>query len=166
MARGRPRKYATASARLKAYRQRQKRSVHFRSDTAQWSTPDDLFAWLDSEFHFTCDVCAEETNAKCPQYFTPQVDGLFQRWAGVCWCNPPYGADIDRWVQKAYESSLFGTTVVGFLPARVDTRWWHHYVSRAEVRYLKGRLRFGGQANGAPFPSAVVIFNGWETEFR
>jgi DNA N-6-adenine-methyltransferase (Dam) len=84
---------------------------------------------------------------------------LHQSWAGVCWCNPPYGTVIGRWVRKAYESSQAGATVVCLLPARCDTQWWHTYVlPYAEIRYLQGRLKFGGAKNSAPFPSAVVIF--------
>jgi phage N-6-adenine-methyltransferase len=156
---GRPRKYPSNAARQRAYRQRLKRSVHFRSDGHRWETPPALFAALDAEFHFATDVCALPENAKCPHYFTPVDDGLAQAWAGVCWCNPPYGAVIGRWVRKAYEASQTGATVVCLLPARTDTRWWHTYVLPfAEIRYLQGRLKFGGGANGAPFPSAVAIF--------
>jgi phage N-6-adenine-methyltransferase len=159
--RGRPRKHLNNAEKCRAYYKRKKRSVHFSSDTDQWSTPEATFLALDEEFHFTVDVCADASNAKCPQYFTKETDGLGQRWTGICWMNPPYGSEIDTWVQKAFESSLFGTTVVCLLPARVDTKWWHGYVTRAtEVRYLQGRLKFGGMPNSAPFPSAVVIFKG------
>jgi hypothetical protein len=85
---------------------------------------------------------------------------LAQRWQGVVWCNPPYGRSIARWVRKAWESVEQGDAecVVCLLPARVDTRWWHTYCARGEVRFLRGRLRFGGAKSGAPFPSAVVVF--------
>ena len=73
--------------------------------------------------------------------------------------NPPYGRTIGQWIRKAWESSRNGATVVCLLPARTDTLWWHDCVSRAtEIRFLKGRLRFEGAANSAPFPSAVVVF--------
>jgi phage N-6-adenine-methyltransferase len=156
---GRPRKYPSNAARQRAYRQRLKRSVHFRSDGHRWETPPTLFAALDAEFHFTTDVCAEASNAKCGRYFSPAQDGLRQRWEGVCWMNPPYGTVIGQWVQKASEASLYGATVVCLLPARTDTRWWHRYVLPfAEIRYLPGRQRFVGAKSSAPFPSAVVIF--------
>lgn len=163
---GRPRLYATGAERSRAYRRRKRAarfaqdvSVHFRHDTDVWETPQRFFDMLNAEFHFTVDVCADASNAKCAQYFTPEQDGLKQRWEAVCFMNPPYGAEIGRWVQKAFESSLFGATVVCLLPARTDTRWWHNYVTLAsEIRYLPRRLKFGGAANSAPFPSAVVIF--------
>jgi phage N-6-adenine-methyltransferase len=157
--RRRPRKYKTNAERYRAYRLRRKRSVHFRSATGLWSTPQDLFDALDAEFHFTTDVCADANNAKCAHYFSPIDDGLRQPWRDTCWCNPPYGAVIGRWVRKAYEAAQSGALVVCLLPARCDTRWWHEYViPAAEIRFLKGRLKFGGTRNSAPFPSAVVIF--------
>lgn len=134
-------------------------SVHFSSRTDLWPTPQALFDELHIEFGFTLDVCALPDNAKCPRYFTPETDGLSQEWTGVCWMNPPYGRTIGRWVRKAFESTAAGATVVCLLPARTDTAWWHEFVVKAdEVRFVRGRLRFGDAAAGAPFPSAIVVF--------
>jgi len=130
----------------------------FTSNTDLWATPQDFFDKLNEEFHFELDVCALPENAKCANYFTPEMDGLKQQWKGVCWMNPPYGRTIGAWVRKAYESSLGGATVVCLLPARTDTRWWHDYCMKGEIRLVKGRLKFGDSNNSAPFPSAVVIF--------
>src|SRR6266853_968221 len=113
---------------------------------------------LHAEFGFTLDVAAQPGNAKCPRYFTPEDDGLAQPWDGVCWMNPPYGKTIGQWMRKAYESAQAGATVVCLVPARVDTRWWHRYCAHGEIRFLEGRLRFGGCKNSAPFPSAIVVF--------
>jgi phage N-6-adenine-methyltransferase len=125
----------------------------------EWSTPQDLFDALHAEFGFTLDTCATAENAKCPQFFDRRRDGLSQPWTGVCFCNPPFGRALSRWVRKAYESARAGATVVMLIPARTDTRYWHSYVTKAaEVRFLKGRVKFGGAAAGAPFPSAVVVF--------
>lgn len=134
-------------------------NVHFSSKSDLWSTPTWLFKELDTEFGFTVDVCATAENAKCTRYFTPQTDGLKQDWQGVCWMNPPYGRQIQHWVRKAYFSCLAGATVVCLLPARTDTAWWHTYVKQAsEIRFLRGRLKFGNSRHSAPFPSAVVVF--------
>ena len=127
--------------------------------TVIWETPKDLFDTLDAEFEFELDVCALPVNAKCNRFFTPADDGLSQDWgARVCWMNPPYGRAIRHWMRKAYEASLGGATVVCLVPARTDTAWWHEHAVRGEVRYLRGRLRFGGATTGAPFPSVLVIF--------
>ena len=130
------------------------------SQSAVWATPQCLFDRLDVEFGFTLDVCALPENAKCDTYFTPEQDGLKQEWSGVCWMNPPYGRQIVAWMKKAYESALAGVTVVCLVPARTDTAWWHDSAARGEVRFLRGRLRFGNAKHAAPFPSAIVIFRG------
>ena len=130
--------------------------VMWSSATDMWSTPPAFFRALDAEFHFTLDVCATKENAKCSRYFTPEQDGLSQEWRGVCWCNPPYGRQIGKWVKKASEERC---PVVMLLPARTDTAWFHDYIyGKAEVRFVRGRLKFGDSKNGAPFPSMVVVF--------
>jgi phage N-6-adenine-methyltransferase len=139
--------------------------VHFSSRTDLWSTPQWLFDLFNAEKEFDLDVCAIPTNAKCKKYFSPDMDGLSQDWSkNRCWMNPPYGREIGSWVEKAYLSSLAGAEVLALLLARVDTSWWFEFCLKAEeIRFLKGRLRFGGQAdnkaeNCAPFPSAIVIW--------
>lgn len=162
----REKKYESAAERQRAYRARKNESVHFRSRTDMWATPQDLFDELNAEFGFTLDVCAEEFNAKCQRYFTPKQDGLAQKWEGVCWMNPPYGRTVGDWIRKAQQSAEDnGATVVCLLPARTDTSWWHeciapHLGERVEARFLKGRLKFGDQENSAPFPSVIVVFHG------
>lgn len=130
----------------------------FTSTTDMWATPQEFYDKLDAEFSFELDVCAIDSDAKCDKYYSPEEDGLQQVWEGTCWMNPPYGRAIGSWVKKAYESSLNGATVVCLLPARTDTKWWHEYCMKGEVRFVKGRLKFGDSKNSAPFPSAVVIF--------
>jgi phage N-6-adenine-methyltransferase len=136
-------------------------ALHFSSKTDMHTTPLDFWVKLDREFGFELDVCASAENAKCKKYFTREQDGLAQEWRGVCWMNPPYGREIYKWVEKAYEASLRGATVVCLLPARTDTSWWHKFVMRSnDVRFIRGRLKFGDAKNSAPFPSAVVVFKG------
>ena len=133
--------------------------VLFSSKSVVWETPQDLFDKLNAEFHFDLDVCALPENAKCERYYTPEDDGLLQPWNGVCWCNPPYGRTIGKWIQKAYETFAGGGTVVMLLPARTDTKWFHEYIyNKAEIRFIKGRLKFGNSKNSAPFPSMIVVF--------
>lgn len=139
------------------------KSVMFSSKTDMWETPQAFFDDLDRLFHFTLDACAIPENAKCAVFYTPEQDGLSQPWHGVVWCNPPYGRAIGAWVQKGYEAAESGEAdcVVMLLPARTDTRWFHDfcYLNRvATVRFVRGRLKFGGAKNAAPFPSMVVIF--------
>lgn len=130
----------------------------FTSNTDQWATPQDFFDKLNDEFHFTLDVCADETNHKCEKYYSKEDDGLKQDWGGeIIWCNPPYGREIGKWVKKCSEYE--GESVM-LLPARTDTRWFHDYIyGKSEIRFIRGRLKFGGSKNSAPFPSMVVVFN-------
>jgi len=133
--------------------------VMFSSKTDMWETPQDFFDALDRVFHFEIDICATPLNAKCEKFFTPDENGLQQEWRGTCWMNPPYGREISKWVEKAYYSAkTTGATVVCLLPARVDTRWWHDYCAKGEIFFVRGRLKFSGAKNSAPFPSAVVVF--------
>jgi phage N-6-adenine-methyltransferase len=136
-------------------------NVHFSSAKDDWETPQELFDLLNDEFHFTVDVCATKETAKCDRYYTPQDSALKIPWIGeVCWMNPPYGRQIGHWVAKAgHEGARYNTMVVALLPARTDTQWWwNHCATADEIRFLKGRLKFGGHENSAPFPSAIVVF--------
>ena len=131
-------------------------NLMFSSKTDLWETPQDLFDKYDAIYHFETDVCALTENAKCKRFFTPEMDGLKQEWTGVCWCNPPYGRQIGKWVEKAVKSFA---TVVMLLPARTDTKWFHDWVlPYGKIEFLRGRLKFGGCNNSAPFPSMIVIF--------
>lgn len=133
----------------------------FSSKTDNWATPQWLFDKLNKVYQFTLDPCASTENAKCSTFFTKEEDGLKQNWAGYrVFCNPPYGREIGKWVEKcAQEAKKDNTICVMLIPARTDTKWFHDFIyNKAEVRFLKGRLKFGGGNNSAPFPSMVVIF--------
>ena len=131
--------------------------ILFSSDSMEWETPQWLFDELNEEFHFDLDPCSTHENAKCRDHYTKEEDGLIQDWTGRrVFCNPPYGHEIGKWVKKAYESKCL---TVMLIPARTDTRWFHQYIYiYAEIRFIKGRLRFSNAKYNAPFPSMVVIF--------
>ena len=135
----------------------------FSSGRLNWSTPQDFFDKLDGELGpFTLDACASKENTKCEKYYSSKDDSLKQDWSeNIVFCNPPYGRGIKYWIKKGYEESLKNNTkVVMLIPSRTDTKYWHEYVMRAqEIRFVKGRLKFGNSSNSAPFPSAVVVFN-------
>ena len=137
-------------------------AVMFSNKTDEWSTPRDFFDELNKEFNFTLDPCATPENAKCEKYYTKEDDGLKQDWSGeTVFCNPPYGRAIKDWVKKCYEESKKpNTTVVMLIPARTDTSYFHDYIyhKAKEIRFIRGRLKFGNAKNSAPFPSMVVIF--------
>lgn len=134
----------------------------FSSKKDNWSTPDDFYEMLNSEFEFTLDPCADDDNHKCNKYFTIFDDGLKQDLGGNnVFCNPPYGKDIKKCDKKYHEESKKpNTNIVMLIPARTDTSYFHEYIynKASEIRFLKGRLKFGNSKNSAPFPSMIVIF--------
>ena len=122
------------------------------SKSPSYGTPVDLYKKLDAEFHFNDDPCPLSDNG---------IDGLLREWGTRTFVNPPYGKHLGKWMMKAFAESQLGKLVVCLIPSRTDMKWWHEYVTMAdEVRFIKGRLTFVGQINPAPFPSAVIVFNG------
>jgi phage N-6-adenine-methyltransferase len=169
-----------------------KLDVMFSKASDEWSTPQDFFEALDAEAHFELDCAATEDNAKTFKFIGLRDDALTCSWQGylglrspICWLNPPY-SKCREFIAKAAEEAKKGCTVVCLVPSRTDTRWWHDHVWDAEnnqcrpgveVRFVKGRLKFGksggepirtslrngpGSApnNAAPFPSVVIVFRG------
>jgi len=132
----------------------------YSSRSEEWPTPRAFFEALAAEFHFTLDPCATPDNAKCAHYFTKEQDGLKQDWARhIVFCNPPYGRHMRDWARKCYEASRDGATVVLLAHARTDTRWFHDWVyGKAELRFVRGRLKFGDGQQSAPFPSVVAVY--------
>jgi len=137
-------------------------STLYSSENIVWETPQNLFDKLDKRFKFTLDVCADESNKKCDKFFSEEDNGLSQSWSGSCWMNPPYGKTINQWMKKAYEESQRPEVdyVVCLVPSRTDTKWFSDYAMKAsEIIFVKGRLKFGGSKNSAPFPSAIIVFD-------
>ena len=120
----------------------------FTSFRLDWRTPQGVYDTLNEEFNFDFDPA--------PVDYT--VDGLTIPWGKRTFCNPPYGRYVGRWVKKGWDESQTGKLVVMLLASRTDTSWWHKYVMKGEIRFIKGRLKFDGQDNSAPFPSAIVVF--------
>ena len=124
--------------------------ILFSSLRTDWKTPQQLFDKLDTEFSFDYDPCPS----------TPQFNGLTEPWGSTSFVNPPYNRAIANWLKKALAEHRQGKTVVFLLPARTDTEWFHEIIlpNATELRFLKGRLKFSGHKNSAPFPSMIVIF--------
>lgn len=131
------------------------------SNTDERYTPFEVFQKLDKEFRFTLDPCCTYENKKCAKYYTKQDDWLSKSWDWeVVFMNPPYGREIWKRVKKASDTN---GVVVCLLPARTDTKWFHDYIyKKAEIRFIKWRLKFGNSKNSAPFPSMLVIFTHWK----
>ena len=148
------------------------KAVMWSTKRGDWETPADLFAECERVFGpFTLDAAASDENFKVDQYLTEEVDALSVSWAGnVVWLNPPYSVEgehpdgrkyrkrvIHLWVKKAYLEALKpDTRVVALLPSRTDTRWFHDYVAKGHITFLKGRLKFSGAKTGAPIGHLIV----------
>lgn len=174
---GRPRKHADLRAAwraaARAYRARQRRSVHARSDSEEWYTPAWLIDRLLAETGrplFDLDPCSPSSEGPVPAVarFTRDEDGLSLPWAGWVFCNPPYGRVIARWIDKAIHEARAGARVILLVPARTDARWWHALIAAGgRPEFLQGRIKFEGPRgtrHSAPFPSAIVRLDagdGW-----
>lgn len=134
----------------------------FSSKSNEWATPQSFFDKLNGIYGpFTLDAAASDDNYKVATYFTQNDDSLSQDWGNNrVFLNPPYGRALKDWVRKGYEEGQKDNTIVVMLiPARTDTKYWHDYVMKAdEIRFVRGRIKFGDETNSAPFPSAVVVF--------
>ena len=163
---GRHRVYKTNASRQAAYRARKRRPAYFSRKSDEWATPAALFQELDKTYHFDLDPCCTPDNAQLGtgehlRFILPDEDGLSQPWtpSNCAFVNPPH-SQIAQWVKKSWQESRNGVTSVMLIPSRTDTQYWQDIIQphAAEVRFLRGRLRFGNAKNSAPFPSAIVIF--------
>ena len=140
--------------------------VLFSSKVSEWKTPIWLFKKLESMFgKFDLDPATSEDNPlSTPYFYTPREDGLKQKWFGRVYVNPPYGRRVVySWVSKAvYECVIKKNCdlVVMLLPARTDTLWFQNLVLKyaSEIYFIRGRIKFVGAKNTAPFPSIIVVF--------
>lgn len=132
----------------------------FSSANMCWNTPKNLYNILNEEFKFDLDAATDSTNPLNTQYFfTPEDDALTSKWFGNVFLNPPYGRHIYKWIEKAFNERNNCNVIVLLIPSRTDTKYWHDFIMKAyEIRFIKGRLKFGDGKNPAPFPSCVVIF--------
>ena len=146
--------------------------VLFSSDSEEWKTPQKLYDDLNEEFHFDLDPCTTKDNPLgTPHFYTKEDNGLEKPWFGTVFVNPPYNRAVERWIIKQHNEHVLNDKVekiVFLLPARTDVRWFHTFIydsiehkffDDVEVRFIKGRLKFGNAKNTAPFPSCIVIFS-------
>ena len=136
-------------------------NVFFSSLRSDWTTPRKLFFDLNQKYNFDIDLCASDFNALCKEYYT-----IDNSCFNVCchnkkiFCNPPYSRDMYKFIEKCYSLYLDNNLVVMLLPVRTDTKWFHDFIyHKADIEFIKGRLKFGGSKNSAPFPSMICILN-------
>ena len=146
--------------------------VMFSSDFMDWETPQEFVDSL--PFKFDLDVCALHSNAKCKSWLSPSGTGALEKtWAPrVCWMNPPYGRQVGKWVEKAYQESLKGATVVCLVPNRTEAIWFDKIWAEASIIcFLGKRIAFTHpdptkQKNGAPFANVLAVFSPFLSDER
>jgi len=134
-----------------------------KAKSVEWTTPKKLFEFCVRHFgEFELDLAATKENALAPRFFDEHQDALTQEWSGLCWCNPPYGRGIAKWVDKAIDETSRGKTteIVMLLPARTGVKWFYKlFVNKAaRIYFIKGRLHYGDGTTAAGFDSMIVWF--------
>jgi hypothetical protein len=137
--------------------------------TVDW--PTDAPNWLNPPY--------SEPEHACKFKTTPTVDGDEDADFSKCkkklcvkrgFHDALYRPGCIDFVRKAAEQQAKGATTVALLAARTDTEWFHEFVwdveknaprLNVEVRFVRGRLKFEGHKDSAPFPSLVVVFRGY-----
>ncbi len=144
-----------------------------------WQTPDnvlELVRKLSPNGRIGLDPCtvrANPTQAMAICSLEVGVDGLKTSWSscGLVYMNPPYGRSLSAWMSKAEDESLYGTEIVALVPARPDTRWFQGACQQKgsqvpTVLFWRGRLKFKGAKDAAPFPSALFYWGPRHERFR
>jgi site-specific DNA-methyltransferase (adenine-specific) len=148
---------------------RSRNEARYRGSGREWETPPEIFDPLNEEFNFTLDPCCRLETAKAPSFFTEIENGLRQSWQGHrVFMNPPYGAELSKWTNKARQEAAGDSVIVGLLPASVDNAWWHRDIlGHAEIRYIRGRVRFKvGRQWASPFCAIVIVIWRSSTEWQ
>lgn len=137
-----------------------------RGQSDVWLTPPEIINALGP---FDLDPCAAigQPWDTAAEHLTEKEDGLLQSWDGFVWCNPPFGPEAGRWLERMADYR----NGIALVPARTETRWFVSHVWEAAdaVLFLHGRPHFHridgtrGKANsGAPIcliaygPTAVA----------
>lgn len=137
-----------------------------------WTTPRGYWSELHKEFNFGLDAAAVSSSTLvADNWYGPdhpdrtRRDALARNWHQdtnqAVWLNPPYGRKTTcEFIKKAALEASNGLRVVCLVPARTDTAWWHdHVIDKCDIRFIRGRLKFGDGKAPAPFPSALLIYN-------
>ncbi len=89
-----------------------------KNERDEWETPQYLYDWLDSIYHFKIDLCATDKNSKS----TRRVIDMLSMFSldGNAFMNPPF-SKIGPFIKKAWELSSEDSTVVCLVPNSIKT---------------------------------------------
>lgn len=150
------------------------------SANPNWCTPPEFLAVVREMGPIGLDPCTTPDNPvgadcyyhpldmRCDDLAVHEGDGLSLPWtaAGLVFANPPYGRGLGAWSAKMRDEGKRGAEIIGLLPARTDTKWWQAITTADAVCFWRGRIKFVGAKNAAPFPSAVPYWGPRAHEFR
>lgn len=120
-----------------------------------WETPKTFYNKLNEEFKFDFDPCPLNHNIKL-------WDGLKSTWGAINFINPPYSRKLkEAFIRKAFEESKKGKTCIMLLPVSTSTKIFHEIIyPNAEIRFIKGRLKFNDLKTSGQMDNMLVIFRG------
>jgi hypothetical protein len=133
----------------------------------EWLTPPNIILDLGP---FDLDPCAPivrpwETARK---HFTKNDDGLMHKWAGLVWCNPPYGDQTKTWLDRM----ALHNNGIALIFARTETDMFFKSVweKATSLLFIRGRLYFcyvdGTVAKANSGAPSVLIAYGKEADIR
>lgn len=150
------------------------------SDGIEWYTPQPIIKAVLAALGGIVDLdpCADpERSFPATRHYTRVENGLIRPWNGSVYMNPPYGrtvdpntgenVDIRAWTTKLRDElgpNGWTTEAVALLPMRADTTWFHE-LHPPVLCLIRGRLRFSGYEQSAPFPSAAAYFGSARERF-
>lgn len=146
--------------------------VLLSTDHQAWNTPAPVLEALEPLGPIALDPCSNGSSIVGARVaWTIEDDGLACSWTetaegGPIFVNPPFD-ELPRWISRCCLEATCGAEIVALVPARVDTRWWGEALEHGGTAALwRGRVRFLGAANTAPFPIALIYWGRRADLFR
>lgn len=142
-------------------------ACHSRSTpvTDERRTPKAFFDYIERtvKVKFTIDIAANRKNTLCKKYYSQKDNALTKDWKGVAWCNPPYSLSAEFIKQAAIVASVGRGSTFLLVASRTDQEWWKMTRTAYARLWIRGRIKFVGSDNSAPFPSVIIVFkNGYQ----
>ncbi|HDT6505217.1 TPA: phage N-6-adenine-methyltransferase [Klebsiella pneumoniae] len=158
----------------------------------QWRTPDPLFWGINAMFGpLMLDLFADDSNAKCPVWYTAEDNALTQDWSemldsigGAAFGNPPYSRSqyhekqavtgMTHIMNYAAAQREKGGRYVFLLKAAPSETWWPEDADH--IVFIRGRIGFDlptwfvpandkQKPTSAFFAGAIVVFDkSWRGE--
>lgn len=127
----------------------------------EWFTPPNIFEALGLEFDLDpCSPGEGKDFVPAKKRFTIEDDGLSQPWEGTVFCNPPYGRETAKWMQRM----AWHNNGIALVFARTDPAWFQDLAHTMDtVLFIRGRVRFyaGNTTSQGSTPGAGSMLIAW-----